>query len=371
MTTKNAMADYLEHFDKLMGETVFGVSQKDKEALLLPALLALHRHHQAQSTDYARIVDADIHSSSQIISHLSDFPYLAVRLFKQLELFSIKSDDIFKVLRSSGTTSQQPATIYLDKETSSRQSKVLVKILQQRIGRQRLPMLIIDSPAVLENKAAFNARAAGIQGMAFFGRDLTYALDQNMQPNWTEIEAFHRKYADQPVLMFGFTYMVWLYFVQALQQKESSIRFKQGTLLHSGGWKKLEDQKVDNAKFKQVLAETTGINQCFNFYGMAEQVGSIFVECEKGHLHAPIFADLIVRDPYTLKQSAIGQPGLIQVLSCLPTSYPGHSLLTEDLGTILGADDCPCGEKGKYFSVHGRLPKTEVRGCSDTHQAKV
>ena len=36
-------------------------------------------------------------------------------------------------------------------------------------------------------------------------------------------------------------------------------------------------------------------------------------------------------------------------------SYPGHALLTEDLGTILGEDDCACGRKGKYFSISGRV----------------
>jgi hypothetical protein len=35
---------------------------------------------------------------------------------------------------------------------------------------------------------------------------------------------------------------------------------------------------------------------------------------------------------------------------------------------ILGEDDCPCGRKGKYFKVTGRLPKTQQRGCSDTYQ---
>ena len=52
----------------------------------------------------------------------------------------------------------------------------------------------------------------------------------------------------------------------------------------------------------------------------------------------------------------------------LPRSYPGHSLLTEDLGVLLGEDDCPCGRKGKYFKVTGRVPRAEVRGCSDTYE---
>ena len=49
----------------------------------------------------------------------------------------------------------------------------------------------------------------------------------------------------------------------------------------------------------------------------------------------------------------------------LTTSYPGHSILTEDLGTIYGEDDCKCGKNGKYFKVHGRQLNSEPRGCSD------
>ena len=57
--------------------------------------------------------------------------------------------------------------------------------------------------------------------------------------------------------------------------------------------------------------------------------------------------------------------GLIQTLSLLPISYPGHNILTEDLGIIQGIDDCKCGKMGKYFTILGRVPNSELRGCSD------
>ena len=78
--------------------------------------------------------------------------------------------------------------------------------------------------------------------------------------------------------------------------------------------------------------------------------------------------DVLVRDPQTLALQPVGEPGLLQVLSALPQSYPGHSLLTEDLGVLLGEDDCPCGRPGRYFTVLGRQRGAEVRGCSDTFQ---
>lgn len=345
----------------LYEQPVYGLSQSEKSETLLPLLNVLHAHHREHSEHYHNLFPANRALTPEQLD------YVAVRLFKHLELRSIASENVFKTLQSSGTTRQAPARIFLDRDTSSRQSKVLVKILQEFIGKQRLPMLIIDSPAVLKDKALFSARGAGIQGLSFFGRDHTYALDENMQPDWQAIDEFSQKYHGQPVLVFGFTFMVWLYFIQALKQSKRSLSMPGGILLHSGGWKKLEVQKVDNNQFKDTVRELTGIEKVHNFYGMAEQVGSVFVECEHGHLHAPVFADVIIRDPYTLQTAPNSNSGLIQVVSALPTSYPGQSLLTEDLGTIEGIDDCPCGRKGKYFSVQGRLPKTEVRGCSDTH----
>ena len=61
------------------------------------------------------------------------------------------------------------------------------------------------------------------------------------------------------------------------------------------------------------------------------------------------------------------QPYDIQVLTPMAWSYPGHSVLTEDKGMIVGEDDCPCGRKGKYFKVFGRIKNAEIRGCSDTY----
>ena len=103
---------------------------------------------------------------------------------------------------------------------------------------------------------------------------------------------------------------------------------------------------------------------------MAEQTGSIFMECEHGHLHAPVWADVAIRRPEDFSEAAVGEKGLIEVVSVLPRSYPGHVLLTEDEGRVLGEDTCPCGRKGRYFEVLGRVKRAETRGCSDTYEQK-
>lgn len=361
------ISEYYTAFEQLLSTPAFSLAKDAKARQLLPLLNMLNAHHKANCTAYSQAI-GDIPIEAQ---ELNTLPYLAVRLFKYLQLQSIADQNVFRILRSSGTTSQTPAQVILDKETSARQSKVLVNVLQNAIGKARLPMLIIDSPEVLKKSAAFSARAAGIQGLMFFGRDHTYALDKDMAIDWPKVNAFCEKYQDVPVLLFGFTFMVWKYFIQAIDQattQEGTVNLPKGILLHSGGWKKLAAQSVSNSEFKRHVMEKCGINRVINFYGMAEQVGSIFTECEYGHLHAPNFADVVIRDPYTLNPVKNGEQGLIQMLSVLPTSYPGHSILTEDLGRIKGEDDCPCGRLGKYIAIAGRLPKTEIRGCSDTHE---
>lgn len=88
------------------------------------------------------------------------------------------------------------------------------------------------------------------------------------------------------------------------------------------------------------------------------------MECEEGYLHASIFSDIYVRRN-DLSLANKHELGLVQLVSLLPRSYPGHNLLTEDLGEICGVDDCKCGRLGKYFKIHGRVSGSEIRGCSN------
>lgn len=351
---------------ELLSAPPFGLAASTKGPLLTQALNTLTELHRAHCPPYARALSV-MYPSAAPAGCREDVPYLPVTAFKTHTLRSIAEADVFKVLTSSGTTGQVPSRIYLDRETAVRQTRALANIMTHVLGPQRLPMIMVDTKSVFQNRQSFSARGAGLLGMANFGRDHFYALDDQMQLDEAGLLAFLQKYSGKPLLIFGFTYMVWLYFMEAARRLGADL--SQATLIHSGGWKKLSEQAVDNARFKASLREATGLRRIYNFYGMVEQVGGVFLECERGVLHAPSFGDVIARDVRTLLPAALGQEGVLQVLSALPTSYPGHSLLTEDLGTVLGEDDCGCGRKGKYFSVRGRVARAELRGCSDTHAA--
>jgi hypothetical protein len=203
--------------------------------------------------------------------------------------------------------------------------------------------------------------------MMTFGAQPAYALDEHMQLDRAAVESFLARHGGAPFLLFGFTYMVWSYFYEPLAA--AGLDLSRGILVHSGGWKKLSERAVDNATFRARLAAATGLTCVYNFYGMVEQVGSVFLEGDDGLLYPPVFADVIVRDPLTFAELPVGRPGVLQTVSALPTSYPGHSVLTEDLGVIEYIDRGIGGRLGKALRVLGRVPRAELRGCSDTHAA--
>lgn len=344
---------------------VYGMTRDEKRAWMLEGLRALTRHHHARCAPYAAMLDSlwkGGHANA-----LEQLPWLPVRLFKQLDLKSVPDDQVLRTLVSSGTTGTAVSRIFLDADTARAQTRALTRIFSHFAGSRRMRMLVVDDDSFLRDRSRFNARAAGILGFSNFGRDHLYLLDEQLRPDWTRLRDWLARAPEEPVLLFGFTFIVWQSFVQAAQREGVHLTFPAGSMLvHGGGWKKMDEQKVGNAAYKAALSATFDIGRVHNYYGMVEQVGSIFFECEQGHLHAPAYADVIVRDLKDLSPVANGTVGAIQVLSLLPGSYPGHNLLTEDLGIIHGEDDCSCGRPGKHFGVLGRIKNVEVRGCSDT-----
>lgn len=354
-------------FDQLLAAPQYSLPQREKEQLLLEELNALTARHDANCREYSRLLE--VTGSSKTAQAIEEVPYLPVGLFKSHALRSIPPENVFKTMTSSGTTGQQVSQIFLDRETAMRQTAALGNIIGHVIGRERLPMILIETSALLKDRKRFSARAAGLLGMMNFGRQHFYALDENMELDEAGLRNFLERFGDRPFVMFGFTFMVWQYLYQNVLGKNFDL--SNGILLHSGGWKKLQEMAVSNDEFKRRFKAETGLHRIYNFYGMVEQVGSVYVEGEDGYLYPPNFADVIVRDPVTLEPAPVGTPGVIQVLSILPLSYPGHSILTEDLGIVHGVDDSTCGRKGKRFSVVGRVPKAELRGCSDVHASQV
>lgn len=349
----------------------YSLSKEAKHKMLNDRLHELTRKHYMECPSYKRMLDA----LGIDINYLPDYekiPLLPVRLFKEFELCSCEKKDVVKVMTSSGTTGQQVSRIFLDRVTSSAQQKCLTKIVSHFLGTKRVPMLILDSSAVIKNRNMFSARGAGILGFSMFGSKRQYALDENMELDINGMKAFLEAHKNETIFLFGFTFMIWQHFYKKLLESGYRPDISKGVLIHGGGWKKLVNEKVSPEEYKQSLKDVCGIlpENVHDYYGMVEQTGCIYMECRCGHLHTSAFSDVIIRRPKDFSIAAKGEKGLVEVVSVLPESYPGHILLTEDEGIVLGEDDCPCGLKGKYFKILGRIKNAEIRGCSDTYATK-
>ena len=309
---------------------------------------------------------------SRDIKTLADLPYLPANLFKKMDLLSISKNHIFKTLYSSGTSSQNKSKIFLDKENAANQTKSLVHIISENIGTKRTSMLILDSLSQTTSRDSFSARGAGILGFSIFGSKKFFALDNNMSLQANEIKNFIEIVQKGPKFLYGFTSIIWEEILEKLRDNAKILEDRQYVLIHGGGWKKLSDKNISTEQFISAIKQKLGPNvEVHEYYGMVEQTGSIFMGCSKGYLHTNQFNDIIIRDPNNLSILENGQVGVIQSLSTLATAYPGFSILTEDLGIIYGNSEenlkCECGQDGKYFKVTGRLPKSELRGCSNTY----
>ncbi len=359
-------------YEDMLNIAPYSLDRCGKEQVLTKRLLELTAQHRAKCREYAEFLDSVSFDESKVTAY-EELPFLPVRVFKERELCSVPREDVVKIMTSSGTSGQKTSKIYLDRTTSANQQKTMVKIVSEFTGHARCPMIIIDCPSVVKDRNQFSARGAGILGFSMFGSKKIYALDDDMHLNIDELREFVAEHGDKKIFMFGFTFMVWKHFYKELarlkEETGETLDLSNAVLIHGGGWKKLVSEAVSEQEFHDRLESVCGLHDIHDYYGMVEQTGCIYMQCECGHLHASVYSDVIVRRPSDFSVADVGEAGIIQVVSAIPESYAGHSLLTEDEGVILGEDDCPCGRKGKYFKVLGRLKNAELRGCSDTYAA--
>ena len=197
--------------------SVFNLNSFDKNDFMLNNMNSLTKLHLKNCQEYNTLMQKQEKIKDKYQS-LSDVPFIPVRLFKHAELLSVQKSDIIKTMTSSGTSGQNVSKIFLDKETSQLQVRVLSKVMSDFIGKKRLPMLIIDTKSIISNRLKFSARTAGVLGFSMFGRELVFALDNDMTFNFQRVKDFLDKYKAENILIFGFTFIIWKHFILELEK---------------------------------------------------------------------------------------------------------------------------------------------------------
>ncbi|MCK6621130.1 MAG: acyl-protein synthetase [Calditrichaceae bacterium] len=358
-----------QQIDQLISEPQYQFTDAEKEKRLLPVIREQLKSHYRNNRHVKSWLDKLALDIDRIPS-LAAVPPLPTQMFKYFDL-QTSPGELQRILYSSSTSGQTPSRIPISPLTAQRQTKALAAIIKNHFGAKRRPFLAIDSPASNREARGITARGAAIRGFSILAREMVYAFDDHdgrMVFNEERVRDFFRRHQAEEVFALGFTFVIWSEFRKALLDANLRFHCPNLVLVHGGGWKKLRAQSVSKEVFSGTLAGLLGSRpeNVLDYYGMVEQTGIVFIDCVAGHKHAPNFAEVKIRNYLTLEENGIGQPGYIEIMNLLPDSYPGMSILTEDVGEILGADDCPCGRKGKYFVFRSRLEKSEARGCGDT-----
>ena len=373
----NALVTSLEEqIDALLVTRPFALTPAEHQARLLPVLqnelsyaaersASLRRYLQAWPVDY------------RAAANIADLPYLPVGTFKASPpLALVDPKNVVRTLASSATTGQTPSRVVLDTVTSRRMVRGVAAIASDFIGARRRPYLVIDASETLAAGGDFGARAAAIQGLRPFATEVVCCLKADatgaLQIDEPRLLEFAAKWRAVEVLAYGFTYVLWQHFVGPLRARRITLDMPNVRVLHSGGWKRLQERAVTRAAFTAGVAQVfgCGTDRVLDFYGMVENVGVIYPDCEYGHKHVPAFAAVIVRDPLTLRPVEEGQQGLVQVCSILPTSFPGFLVLTDDIAEVISYDGCACGRRGISFRFVKRVPQSEIRGCGNIETAR-
>jgi long-chain acyl-CoA synthetase len=369
--TDNSAKENVENLDYLLGLEQYSLEDEKKNGILLKIIKNGLRH--ARNNKYINNLFEKEDINIDNIDCLEDVPVLPVQMFKYFDLATCPKDSVVRVLKSSGTTTNLPSRVPLNKNTMVNQAKALSAILSDYLGNKRKIFLVIDHEGINNPDREISARTAGVRGLSMHSRKIFYLLKEEngrLVLNMPVIKDVTDNFGNEDVYVFGFTHIIWSVFYEQIKERGKDVKFnfREAKIFHSGGWKRLEEEKVSKDAFSAEIGEIFGIDgkNVYDFYGMAEQTGIIFIDCREGNKHVPNFSQVIVRDIQTLRPCDVNEVGLIEVMSILSDSYYCQALLTEDKGYIAGIDNCPCGRKGRYFRFKDRVEKAELRGCGNT-----
>lgn len=312
----------------------------------------LHNHHLKNCPPYRQIIKKIFPNEKNI----SDI-YIHSGLFKKIDFKTGNNNKNY--LYSSSGTSGNKSNIFFDRTDAINQQKYLMKTVKEFTHISK-DAVFVD--AACESEVQLNARRAASRGFSLLAKKRT-KLPSSIEEAHFQLTQLASK--NSQIILFGFTFEIYILIKKLIDSKLPPILDSDFLVIHGGGWKKLENKKVDNDLFKELLKSIFLNSKSLNYYGMIEQLGLIYPMCSEGYYHCPDGADIIIRDNYG-KICLNNQKGLIQSISPLPISYPGHSLLTEDVGEVFPRP-CKCGLKTKRFKVIGRLSKLQPRGCSDAY----
>ncbi len=162
---------------KLLNADPYSFTKKDKKKYFLYHMKKLNDHHIKNCEGYKKImgfISYNKHQSKEIC----DLPFLPSAIFKNHNLKSIKKNENFKEIHSSGTSSQNKSKIFLDSFNAKNQTVALNKLFSKIIGKNRLPIIFAEQNPSINKVKDLNAKTSAIYGFSIFSSDKFFLLNK-------------------------------------------------------------------------------------------------------------------------------------------------------------------------------------------------
>lgn len=347
--------------------------QAGSEKLFVEAMRESIQHHSNNCAFYRKLLKAKGFRAEEIktIEDCEKIPPITAEFFKHHEVLSVDRSQIEIHATSSGTQGQK-SQIFLDKESVRLGTKMAIKAIKYHDFISLIPTnYLILGYEPKEGNDMGNVKVA--LGMTRFApaKEKVFALrplgDRYEIDYFGIIEALKRFNRQRlPVRILGFPSYLYMLLDMMKASGEKPLKLNSRSLvLTGGGWKKFDDMAVNKQELYAMAEQYLGIpsKNCRDFYSAVEH-SIAYPECEKHHMHVPIWSRVIIRDIKTLEPMGFNKPGFLSFVSPLVSSVPISSIIMGDIAVLKDGKNCGCGITTPYFEILGRAGRTKTRSCA-------
>ena len=292
-----------------------------------------------KNVPYRRLCDSYGINPAQVMQWRG-IPAVPAQAFKVFDLSCAGLDQTVAVFHSSGTTGPQSSRHYFDADALALYETSLRCGYSQALPDPP-PMLWALMPAPADASNSSLSHMLGTLGAGRFFWDADAVLSQALE------------HITVPITLFGTAFA----FVQLFDATDTIWHLPEGSrVVETGGFKgrtREVPREVLYGLFESRFAVPR--DHCFSEYGMSEMASQFYGGGLDPIKRGPPWVRTRAIDPTTGDDAPVGTPGLLRHYD-LANFNSVLALQTQDLGTLT-----PDG-----FTLHGRAPDAEVRGCSLT-----
>ncbi len=307
------------------------------------------------------------------ISDLQHLPFIHANFFKTHSVKSVADEEVAITLTSSGTMGQK-SQMFFD-QWSIKSSRRMVDFVYDHFGWYNPGK---ESNYLVSNYEPEEGSTRGTTNTSKFltkyapARDLNYVLRLTGEGGH-EFDLFGcieilKKYEAEklPVRLIGFPSFIFFILERMKKLGEKNLRLSEESLVFfAGGWKGYADQQLSKPELYGRLGEQLGIPdiRCRDGFGSVEH-SVPYVECDKHHMHVPVWSRAFTRDVRSLEVLDYGKPGYLSFVTPYITSVPAISVMMGDLAILHAPEECGCGIDTPWFEIAGRAGISKNKSCA-------